>query len=336
MSIVVNKFNVKQILDSIQKAKPKIVVVGDLMLDHYINGTVDRISPEAPVPVVRNQSERDMLGGCGNVVRNLHNLGAQTSVVSLIGDDAAGEQIRKNLARRGISSEYLLTSATSHTTRKMRVIADRQQVVRVDWDSTGLAEAEVEVFLQHLTPALADAEGIVVSDYGKGVCRSAIIKACVASAAENEIPLFIDPKGLNWNKYAGAGFITPNTKEAGAVLNSRLIKNEDFEFAGEAIGRDYQIANCLITRGKDGMSFINADQALHIPSRAREVFDVSGAGDTVIASLAAAVCSGISTENSIHFANHAAGIVVGHVGTAAITADELRPAGDGVNPGGSP
>lgn len=311
-------------LEKILDRRPAILVVGDIMLDHFIYGRVDRISPEAPVPVVQCVKELNTLGGCGNVVRNLSNLMVNATLVSAIGEDATGEIIQSKLVDLDIPVSGLLLSPHIHTTHKMRVIADKQQVVRVDWDANSLTDKEYRSLGKLLSASIQKIDGILISDYKKGLCTGGLIQSAIKSANKLEIPVFIDPKGKDWFKYSGATLITPNTKEAEEIVVHSLVADKDFEEAGRKICKDYNIKACLITRGKDGMSYIGDEQVYHVSSGAREIYDVSGAGDTVIACFAAALTAGVNIECAIYFANTAAGIVVGHVGTEAINIEELK------------
>jgi len=304
--------------------KIKILVIGDLMLDHYIFGKVVRISPEAPVPVVDVHHETDMLGGCGNVIQNLFNLGTSVSVLSAVCDDYNGGKILDKLTKMEIATNSIFYSSDFLTNYKMRIVANNQHVVRADWGNSILPQ-DIEKSISDLVEELInEVNGIIISDYGKGVCTDNILKETISKANNSNKPVFVDPKGTNWTKYSGATFITPNIKEASVMLNQPLRKNSDYEAAGLYLIDKYNIKNCLITRGSEGMSLINNSETFHIPTISKEVFDISGAGDTVIACLAVAILNGVSVKEAVEFANNAAGIVVGHVGTAAISREELN------------
>ena len=312
------------ILNQISRKNPKVLVIGDLMLDRYIFGKTTRISPEAPVPIVKFFSEKFMLGGCGNVVRNLHNLGVRTSVISAIGNDSTGEKIIEQLRARNISTSGIVQIPSICTTEKMRILSDKQQIVRVDWEENQLDLKYLNGLMNSLSEKIEKHDGIVISDYDKGLCKIEVLSKIIKIANTMKIPVFVDPKGKNWEKYSNANIITPNTKEVETLINDKLINNTDFENAGKKICDTYKIKACLITRGQDGLSYISDDQIFHLRSEAKEIFDVSGAGDTVIASMAAALISGLDAKNAARFSNNAAGIVVGHVGTSAITLKELE------------
>ena len=311
-------------LSQILKVKPSILVIGDIMLDNYIFGGVERISPEAPVPIVLCEKETDTLGGCGNVLRNLSNLDVKTSVISFVGKDHIGELIKKNLIELDVDIDSLLFFENVRTTHKMRIIANKQQVVRVDWDSKRLTLADYEKLEKVVVQKIKNIDGVIISDYNKGMCSDKLTKSIINKAKKKNIPVFVDPKGKYWSKYTGATCITPNTKELSELGNYKLNKNQNFELAGKDILKKFNIKKCLVTRGKDGMSMISNDEYFHLPSNVKEVFDVSGAGDTVIACLAAAIICGIPDRDAVEFANKAAGIVVGHIGTSAITKRELK------------
>ena len=314
----------KFIADQISKSSPRVLLIGDLMLDKYIFGSVERISPEAPVPIVSLVSEKQMLGGCGNVLRNLNNLGVKTSIISAIGDDPTGKSILEKLQEKNILTSKILIMNKKRSTKKTRIIADRQQIARVDWDMEGFNESDYNSILDFITEDIKLFDGIIISDYLKGICSSKVLKRTIDTARKNLIPVFIDPKGDDWDKYHFANLITPNKKEAELVIGSRLNSNKDFEFAGRKICKDYSIDACLITRGSDGMSYISTNDVLHLKSNAKEIFDVSGAGDTVIAAISTGLMIDLGIEQSVDFANKAAGIVVSHIGTSAITIEEIK------------
>ena len=313
-----------RVVDKIQEVSPKILVVGDIMLDRFIFGNVSRISPEAPVPVVRSIEEKYSLGGCGNVLRNLINLGVQASIISFVGKDQAGEKIKQHLRKKGISTKHVIESESNRSTEKMRIVAEGQQVVRVDWDASNLNDQNLNKVLKQVLKKITNVDGVVISDYNKGICTELLIKNIISKAKKLQIPVLVDPKGKKWNKYYGASIITPNLKEAEEIIGKELITDEDVETAGKEICEDLSIGACLITRGANGMSYIGKDVRFHVSSEAKEIYDVSGAGDTVIASFAAGTLVGFDPETATRFANKAAGIVVGHIGTTAITIAELQ------------
>ena len=311
------------IFNKIQEKQPSILVVGDLMLDRFIFGTVDRISPEAPVPIVKLKKEEQMLGGCGNVIRNLDNLGIKSLLCSIVGQDLTGDILINQLKEKGIPISNILRLESIRTTEKMRIVADGQQVARVDWDMNDLTTDFSDNLTEYIVEQFQYIDGIIVSDYAKGVCSEMLLKKIIKNSNKNNTPIFIDPKGADWAKYQYATLITPNIKEAEAVLGKKLEKDEDFELAGAKICSAYDIEACLITRGGDGMSFFSKNNSFHLKSNAKEIFDVSGAGDTVISAMAAGLTINLSYKEAAEFSNQAAGIVVGHIGTTAITKKEL-------------
>jgi rfaE bifunctional protein kinase chain/domain len=313
-----------RVVDKIKEVSPKILVIGDIMLDRFIFGNVLRISPEAPVPVVRSIEEKYSLGGCGNVLRNLINLGVKASIISFVGKDQAGGKIKHHLKKKGISTKHIIQSESNQTTEKMRIVAEGQQVVRVDWDTKNLTDQNLNKVLKQFFKKITSVDGVIISDYNKGICTELVIKDIISKAKELQISVFVDPKGKKWNKYYGASIITPNLKEAEEALGRVLITDEDVETAGKEICENLNLDGCLITRGPNGMSYIGQDVRFHVSSEAKEIYDVSGAGDTVIASFAAGTLVGFDSETVTRFANKAAGIVVGHIGTSAITISELK------------
>jgi len=300
------------------------MIIGDLILDHYVFGNVNRISPEAPVPIVEVTKEKSALGGSGNVIQNLYNLGVSLEILSSVGNDINGKKIISMLSKMMIKTDSIFSSNKTQTNYKMRIIANNQHVVRSDWDNRNLDEKIEQSICDAISSKINVIDGVIVSDYAKGVCTDKIIKEIISTARSLKKPVFIDPKGADWTKYKGSTFITPNTKEIASIINSDPNCDIDFVKAGEIIINEFEINNCLITRGADGVTFVNQEQSFHIGSEAREVYDVSGAGDTVIACLSLAILQGKSIKDSVKFANKAAGIVVSHIGTTAITLDELE------------
>ena len=317
-----------QIIDKIREEPPKILVIGDIMLDRFIFGNVYRISPEAPVPIVRSMEEKYSLGGCGNVLRNLINLGVQASIVSFVGSDQAGGKIKEDIKLKGILARDIICSKSIRTTEKMRIVAEGQQLVRVDWDSSTLTDQHLNQIREQALHKIEDVDGVIVSDYNKGVCTELVVNDIIAKSKKLKIPIFIDPKGKNWSKYYGASVITPNLREAEEALGRDLKNDLDIEEAGIDICNNLSLNACLVTRGPNGMSYISKDLKFHVSSEAKEIYDVSGAGDTVIASFASGIVAGFDPEAVTQFANKAAGIVVGHIGTTAITISELKKYGN--------
>lgn len=303
-----------------------ILVIGDVMLDHFIVGAVDRISPEAPVPVVRFAREEYRLGGAANVANNLRALGAHVELIALAGQDAEADRLRMELSRQGIGSSGLVTDRDRCTTRKTRVVTTRnQQVARIDYETDLEASGAVENALaSEIERLAASAAAILVSDYLKGTVSRRVAQAAIAAAKAHGIPVTIDPKVPHTDYYAGATLITPNHHEAEAVTHMRVRSDED---AAAVARRFREMTGCesvLVTRGEQGMWLhtLSGDTALH--AEAREVSDVTGAGDTAIATMTLAMAAGASLPEAARLANRAAGIVVGKFGPATVTAEELE------------
>ena len=257
------------------------------------------------------------------MLRNLINLGVRASIVSFVGSDHAGEKIKEDLKQKGILTRHIVDSKSVRTTEKMRIVADGQQLVRVDWDSSALNDKNLTQIREKVLQKMDEVDGVIVSDYNKGVCTELIINDIINKSKKLKIPIFIDPKGKKWIKYYGASVLTPNLREAEEALGRDLKNDLDIEKAGIDICNNLSLNACLITRGPNGMSYISKDLKLHVCSEAKEIFDVSGAGDTVIASFASGIIAGFDPELVTRFANKAAGIVVGHIGTTAIRVSEL-------------
>jgi len=307
-------------IDPIQGRLPqaRVLVVGDAMLDRYWHGGVDRISPEAPVPVVRVEREEERIGGAGNVAYNVASLGARAGFVGVVGDDEAGRRIEALLAGCGVAA-HLRCDAGLRTTVKLRVIGRQQQLLRLDFES----EPDHELLAQQhetFTRLLPEHDVVLFSDYGKG--GLAHIPSMIAAARAAGRPVLVDPKGRDWQRYAGASVITPNRAELREVVGS-WHSEADLRQRVQALRRQLDLAALLLTRSEDGMTLYDADGEHHVPAQAREVYDVTGAGDTVIAVLAALVAAGLTPRQAMVHANRAAGIVVGRFGTAAVSAGEL-------------
>ncbi len=297
----------------------KVLVLGDLMLDKYIWGLVARISPEAPVPVVEVHKDTACLGGAGNVSRGVETLGASSLLAGVVGEDSEGEWIRENIAdNRGIFMDE-----NRPTTVKTRVIAHHQQVVRVDREKKSpisrLMEARIFNFIQE-----EEYDGIILSDYNKGVLTKSLTSNVLSFARRRKIPVFVDPKYENFFLFSPITLITPNHSEAEKIVNHECQTDSQVEKAGKAILSRISTLYLIIKRGEQGMSiFEKRKKAIHIPTVAKEVFDITGAGDTVIGTAALAVVSGASILEAAVLANIAAGIVVGKIGTATVTSEEL-------------
>jgi rfaE bifunctional protein kinase chain/domain len=308
----------------------RVLVVGDVMLDRFIVGRVTRISPEAPVPVVQFQSEHLRLGGAANVANNLAALGARVSLVGIVGADAAADRVRDHLARARIDVDGLVVDASRPTTEKVRVVTERnQQVARIDYERDVDVDGDVERAIVARVQQLAGgARALLVSDYLKGVVTHGVVEALLRSrraqaSAERAVPLIVDPKIPHLACYAGATLITPNHHEAETATHMRIRTDDDARAVAHAFRQAAQCEAVLITRGEHGMWLSDAALDGSVGSIAREVSDVTGAGDTVVATLALATAAGASLAEGAVLANHAAGIVVGKFGPATVTRAEL-------------
>jgi len=312
-------------VDTLAGATPTVLVVGDLMLDRYLWGECDRISPEAPVQVVDVRSEVVKLGGAGNVVANLGALGAQVRVVSVIGEGEAAATLLDLLRQAGADTSGICTDPIRRVTQKTRLMAANQQVVRLDSETRAdLSEAERADLLAAVDRQLVGADAVVVSDYGKGVCGNGVVAEVIERARARGIHVLCDPKGTDYSKYRGASTITPNRKEASEASRIDIVDEATLRAAGTQLRGELELDFCLITLSADGMALFDDDGMRRIPTVAREVFDVTGAGDTVIASLAFALGAGVGARRACQFANLAAGVVVGKVGSASTDFEELR------------
>ncbi|WP_022849934.1 bifunctional D-glycero-beta-D-manno-heptose-7-phosphate kinase/D-glycero-beta-D-manno-heptose 1-phosphate adenylyltransferase HldE [Limisalsivibrio acetivorans] len=302
----------------------KVLVVGDIMLDRYFFGSVGRISPEAPVPVVKVNSTRDTLGGAGNVVSNIAHLGADAVVLGSCGRDENAEQVRSLLSEIGAECSFI--ERDFPTVTKLRVVGEKQQIVRLDFEEPApLQSDDMEEMRRRVDDSIDGCGAVILSDYGKGVCTDEVCRYIIGRSIGLEIPVIIDPKGHDWTRYKGADIVTPNVKELGEVAG-RNIPNEDdeiIECAREVIER-FGVKSIIVTRSQKGMSIITEESVVHIPTVAKEVYDVSGAGDTVVATLAASLSRGASLEEAAITANKAAGIVVSKMGTVPVKIDELN------------
>ncbi|MGD9763009.1 MAG: D-glycero-beta-D-manno-heptose-7-phosphate kinase [Candidatus Binatia bacterium] len=304
----------------------RVLVAGDVMLDQFIWGKVERISPEAPVPVVRVTAENRRLGGAANVVHNVRALGGQVITCGVVGSDAAGREVLDELERIGADVEGVVQSRGAATTRKTRIIAHQQQVVRLDREDDGWRDSAAAARARGFLLAHLDrADVVVISDYGKGLITPEVLSALAAVRARRPFPLLIDPKRVNFGFYRNASLMTPNREEASQASGVDIRDGQSLARAGEALLERWEAAAVLITRGEEGMSlFAHGAAAKHFPTAARHVYDVTGAGDTVVAACALALGAGAGLEAAAVLANHAAGIVVGEVGTATVSAEQLR------------
>jgi rfaE bifunctional protein kinase chain/domain len=316
-----NRNRVENILDTFPKKT--ILVVGDIMLDEFIWGKVRRISPEAPVPVVEVIDETYKLGGAGNVAANIRGLEGRAIPIGVVGRDAASNRIGDLLEQAGIET-YGLVRADRPTTVKTRIVAHSQQVVRTDRESKKPLSAEINNDLDILfTQFLRGAAAVIVSDYDKSVINRDLLTSILPKARTAGIPVFLDPKVHHADYYKPITAITPNHHEAELLTGLSISTEKTLDEAGRKLLQRFDCEYALITRGEEGMSLFHRTGSHHLPTFAREVFDVTGAGDTVIATLALARAAGATMEESAVLANHAAGIVVGKVGTATVSRSEL-------------
>ncbi len=303
----------------------EIAVVGDLMLDRYMWGQVDRISPEAPVPVVSVEETNVRLGGAANVAWNIASMGCSVRLCGVVGTDVAGRELKRLVAARNLSADSLVTTASRVTTEKIRVVAHNQQVVRADFEANeepgGRLLSRIESSVRR---SIEGCKAVVVSDYGKGVVSAPVMDAVREAASAARAPILVDPKEGHFSLYRGAYMVTPNKKEAGGFYNRRIRTERDLEEVGTSLLRDLEAEAVLVTRGEEGMTLFGRNETpRHFPTRASEVYDVTGAGDTVISLLAAALAAGASLHQSIELANAAAGIVIRELGTAVVTPEEI-------------
>ena len=302
----------------------KVLVVGDVMLDKYYFGEVSRISPEAPVPIARVMKVKETLGGAANVVHNLALLGCQTSIIGQVGRDNHGEIFLGKLKALGVDYSGVIETSMP-TTTKIRVISGHQQMIRLDFEDTGeLNTLATDELLKNFSERLPKVDAVIISDYGKGVCTKKICREIIGACRAQKKFVVVDPKGDKWQKYFDASFITPNLKELNAVLPKKIANvDAQIEEAAQKVIDEFNLSGLVVTRSAEGLSLIDGDKASHIKARAQEVFDVSGAGDTVIAVFALALAGGIDSAAAAYLANVAAGVVVAKVGTYAVNREEL-------------
>jgi len=312
-------------LSELDLGHSRAVVVGDLMLDCNVWGATDRVSPEAPVVVVRVESRTNRPGGAANTAANMASLGAQVSVVGAVGADAEATLLTDSLLSLGLDVSGLIVSADRPTTTKTRFYAQNQQLLRTDTESTAPLTDDIRSqVVAHALAQIDQVDVVVLSDYAKGVMSESVCAEVIGAARAAGRPVLVDPKGRNYLKYRGASVITPNLEELRRAVNADLHSDDDVIAAGRdlatELGEDTVI---LVTRGADGMTLIDGAGTHHIPTAARAVFDVTGAGDTVLATLGVALAAGADIRSAAELANRAAAIVVGRVGTAVVTRDEL-------------
>ena len=322
--MTIGRQRIEQLIEAIGSAQ--VLILGDTMLDEYLLGSVNRISPEAPVPVVDIDATRRLLGGAANVAANIRALGDKPLLVGAVGNDSAAEQLRRLLEQKGISPDYLVLDRSRKTTIKTRIIAHGQQVVRADQESRHDLEADIESqIMAHIRKAADSIAAIIISDYGKGMITLSLLKQVIDFCQKQNIFLAVDPKETRFNNYERVSLITPNHHEAEFAYGRRIHTEADLLEVGQGLLKRLEAESILITRGAEGMSLFRRDrEPTHIPTFARKVFDVTGAGDTVIAVYVSVVAAGADAVEAAIFANAGAGCTVAEIGTAAVTVAQLR------------
>ncbi|MBN1830673.1 MAG: D-glycero-beta-D-manno-heptose-7-phosphate kinase [Deltaproteobacteria bacterium] len=306
----------------------KVIVVGDILMDEYIWGDVSRISPEAPVPVVEVRQETKMLGGAANVVNNIASLGGIPILCGVIGDDQTGREIVDTMMQKGLRTDGLISEPDRPTSIKTRVVAHNQQVVRFDREKRKRLEREsIKRILDFIRQMEGNYEAIIVSDYGKGVISAELMEGLRENLSDPGTLIAVDPKIGNFEFYQGVDVITPNHHEAAAFCRIEIADEESLVQAGRRMLHELNCRSVLITQGKDGMTLFEGNGEIsHVPTVARKVFDVTGAGDTVISALCLGLASGMDLKSAAMIANFAAGIVVGEVGTSTVGVEDLKKA----------
>ena len=308
---------------SIESKSPKILVIGDLMIDSYLWGSSNRISPEAPVPIVNINSESSSLGGAGNVINNLNSLGAKIDVISVIGDCENSQKLKELLKDININIEHLIIQPNRIASKKSRVIVSKQQVARYDKENTEEINSESEnAIIENFKNIIENYDILLLSDYGKGVLTDKLTKSLVSIAKKNDKKVLIDPKGFNYTKYKGAYLLTPNKKEASEATEINIKDKQSLKKAISKLKDDLDLTVSLITLSEDGVALYDDELRIH-PTISREVFDVTGAGDTILASLGFALACDVDIDQAVEFSNLAAGVVVGKIGSATASINEI-------------
>jgi D-beta-D-heptose 7-phosphate kinase/D-beta-D-heptose 1-phosphate adenosyltransferase len=301
-----------------------IMVVGDVMVDEYVVGNVDRISPESPVPVLVARDRLRRLGGAGNVVANLVSQGATVALVATIGADNAGDWFRRHCEELGVETFWLKELDSRPTTIKTRVVAKHQQIVRIDEEHLTRIPPEIEnEILPAISSVMAQVKAVIVSDYGKGLLTPRILDAVMSSAKENDLPVLVDPKGLDYRRYRGATYLTPNTREASLASGIDIVDSASIAEAGGILLDQADAKGVVLTRGREGCTLITRDRIQNFPVEPVEIIDVTGAGDTVAATLTLALANGLSIQSAIRMSNIAASLVVSRFGAATVTLQEI-------------
>ncbi|NQT06691.1 MAG: D-glycero-beta-D-manno-heptose-7-phosphate kinase [Candidatus Omnitrophica bacterium] len=318
-----NLSRLKKIISNFTDAR--IMIIGDLILDEFIWGSVDRISPEAPVPVVWVKKENFMPGGASNVANNIASFGGKAELVGIIGDDERGRTLKREMSKKGVVTDGFIVDKRRPTVLKTRVIAHKQQVVRIDREETApVSGATLSKVIKHVEKKIKEIDILIIEDYGKGLITPELLKGIIPLAKRYKKPIAVDPKEENFSLYKGVTLITPNSDEASKATGIKIENKKDIEAAGRKLLTALRCKAALITLGEKGMAlFENGKRPVHIPTIAQEVYDVSGAGDTVIGTFCLSLASGANDTEAAYIANYAAGIVVGKVGIAVIDSNEL-------------
>ena len=322
-------------MDRVRNKRPNIAVIGDLMIDHYIWGSCERISPEAPVQVVNVSKESAVLGGAGNVLNNLLSLGAKVSMFSVVGDDAHAKEMRELLNQTKTKEQVLICEDGRRTTKKSRIIASNQQVIRYDDETKeNISVASSDALLEKFQSLLPTYDAVLLSDYGKGVLTTELTQKIIGLANAQGILVLVDPKGENYEKYRGATLLTPNKKEAIVASKIEIVDEQSLTKVLTKFKDELALKYSIITLSEDGIGLLDEKMQV-IPTVAREVFDVTGAGDTVLASLGVALASDFNIVEACEFANKAAAVVVAKVGSATVTLNEVEEYEHSLNQGKS-
>lgn len=325
-------------MESLKKYLPnfagkRILVLGDLMLDEHIWSKVSRISPEAPVPIAEVIRISHVPGGCGNVAANIASLGGLPYLVGIVGHDSSGEKLLRALEKNKISTNHLIIDDERPTILKSRIIAASQQMVRVDREDKATISAGLgKRIIKKVKEVIGKVDGVIISDYEKGVVTREVSQAVIKLANQHKKPVAIDPKGVDYSKYQGATVITPNLREASIAARTLIIEEKTLHKAGKILLSLVKSHYVLITRGKDGMTLFSTNDSIYIPAIPREVFDITGAGDTVIATLSLALAAGAKMPEAAVLANFAGAVVVGKIGTATCNREELEESLEGHEP----
>ncbi len=328
-----------QKIDISSLSKGRLLCIGDVMLDRFVTGVVERVSREAPIPVLRVTDETSMLGGAGNVARNLSALGVMTDFLCVIGDDDISTEIATLLARENHLTPHIVTRKKRPGTLKIRYVCNKQQMLRVDQESDlPIGRSDAHILLEKAVSLMPDCGGLIISDYGKGLLSPDILAVLIAKSREHGLPVIVDPRGVDYAIYAGADIIKPNRDELAAASGLPVEDDQSVVAAARRLIDDFDFRAVLATRGEQGATLVRADDRMpvHLRSSAREIFDVSGAGDTVIAVVAAGLVAGFDLEEGVSLANMVAGMVVAKAGTAVVTTREIEAEIARMQSGGRP